>query len=238
MVDGSVTTVPPLRSKWVIIGFAVFATGLLFKLAHWPTAGFLLILSCVPFAIAPFTGLRESRQFVSWSLFGRLSLACTMLYIVFRLQYWNGAFALFWLSVPIHISALVFWIRERTPSPMWFVPQIGLLLFMVWFSFVHSYCIHATISLSSPFHPEERLVDFKGWYTQSWFLYIGGEAEQALVALDSAQAKFDRVPPDIQAMSPGTAGQIMLAREAISSGTWHEFERLGAYQRSDRSNSD
>ena len=102
------------RLKWVV--FALFIVGLFFKNRHWPFAGLMIVASSGFSALLVIGQLIEGIKFNNYSkaLFG-ISIGLSMIYLVFRFQYWQGGTIVLVLAI-LSVMATAFYLisKKRT----------------------------------------------------------------------------------------------------------------------------
>ncbi|HTF04483.1 MAG TPA: hypothetical protein VK826_10670 [Bacteroidia bacterium] len=170
-----------------ILSWSLLALALIFRLAHFPGAALLSIISCFLLLLHTIifsaknhkTNLPDSLMhatFTSWTL-----------YLLFRIQYWPYTGHLFTVACLFTIAWLILHFSKNEKIR---ASQIVLVIFVaasLVIAFTPTYRIYYFFNLNSTLYSDSRHYDYRAWDKYSWFLYVSGKQEEALEANRQAQ---------------------------------------------------
>jgi hypothetical protein len=190
--------------KLLIISWSVFFTGIILRVLHLPFASVLSILGTLMLVVYSIIYFIKNVKSKLPAAFLHLSFAAITTYVLFRLQYWYigprllGISLFFIFVLLVVIAYLVLHILNKLKFRL---PQLFLVFYFSTFlalSFISSHSIYYFFNLNPVLRGDFRNTDYHSWDKYSWFLYIAGKQEEAVVAnqnaINAAMESYKRAP--------------------------------------------
>lgn len=209
-------TITPL--SWY--GIVVFWVGIGFKYMHWPGAGALSMAGCLVLLISTVIPCRKAAA-IDYALRALLALAHVLL--LFRFQYWAGAFVIQVVLGAVLVIAVIARAVSFFPARRAFIPVVVLVLVASGISLVPAHRLSYEFGVGSRMNRDMVPYSHMGWIHYSWFLHAAGEQDRSRTAMDSAVAAAGRCFTD-QGASPELLGFYQSQREKLIKGQWDRLE--------------
>lgn len=214
-----------------ICSWAIFIIGLLFKILHWPGASLLAVLGATLLILHSLIFLAKNAKNQLTQSLMNVAIAAWMVYLLFRVQYWNHAQTVFLIALALTITASMCHViltnkPKNSAMPFYGVVVLGLLL-----SSMRAHQVHGFMALNPVLYSKGRTIDYYGWDKQTWFLYLAGKYDEALEANEKTiQALTLRIehtdlPPSHHYFHiNGDLKSYLTGRKVqISQRTWNQF---------------
>jgi hypothetical protein len=173
--------------KALQIFLGLFILGFFLKLFHIPGWGQLLFFSALILTVLTIVGYIKScvkkDSFADSRLF-ELSLVLWLDYFLTRINFWAVGFYLIYFCIGISIY-MIFKIKNKFPNTK-VVVMILLILWGVFMFQVHSYSLYRVIYMNTLIN---KNIDSNIYDRYSYFLFIGGKPDEAIIAGEKAIEK-------------------------------------------------
>lgn len=169
-----------------ICSWAIFIIGLLFKILHWPGGSLWAVLGATLLLVHSLIVLAMNAKNQLTQSLMNVAIAAWMVYLLFRVQYWNHAQTVFLIALALTITASMCHViltnkPKNSAMPFYGVVVLGLLL-----SSTRAHQVHGFMALNPVLYSKGRTIDYYGWDKQTWFLYLAGKYDEALEANEKA----------------------------------------------------
>lgn len=202
----------------------VLICGLVLKFGRYPGSALLLLIAAVLLTL-PMAKMLFSKQRNTSAIWARAALSCTAWFLVFRLQYWPGQQLIAALTFVLTIYGLLRSLgTPKAPVRVRVLQGVAALLFLG-LLFTPSHTLFRSISISSVLSNEAPTA--AAWHKYAWFLNGADEYDRALVALDSAIARFPAADP--QPLDDMVLEQLEEDRRALVAREWRDFTPFPVY---------
>lgn len=167
---------------------ALYFLGIIFKLIHFPFSSEILLLATIIFVVSSVIYFLKHIRFQYFASFANLSCAFSMIYFLFRVQFWPmGGQLLFLITLLLDLIAVLMYFILKVNNKL-----ILVGLFLVTFSvcslfFTASHKIYYFLHLNEWTNSEGIEKDFIAWDKYSWFLNCAKKYDESLAANKQAQ---------------------------------------------------
>lgn len=217
--------------RLLITSWGLIASGLIFRLLHYPGASFLLVVGTFLLVLESMIYfIKNAKANLPNSLL-KLSYSLLTVYALFRIQYWPmgpifmGYYLSFVVVALVTITSFILISVRRIPFRLSQRFLVVYFAFVVILSFTSSHRIYYFFYLNKLLNTESRNHDFRSWDKYSWFLYIAGNQEEALQANKNAESAIQAClnTSDCEGAIP-YSNVVKQHRKLIQGRNWTDYE--------------
>jgi hypothetical protein len=174
-----------------ICSWALLIIGLVFKMLHWPGGSLITVVGTTLLFVHSliFLGLNANRQ-LTQSLMN-VTVAIWMIYLMFRVQYWSNSQSFLLIAIALTIASTFCYILIKEKPKKSVIPFYGVVVLGLLLASTRAYQVHSFMALNPILYSKGRTIDYYGWDKQTWFLYLAGDFDEALVANEKALEALD-----------------------------------------------
>lgn len=221
------------KLKWIGIVFLLF--GFLLKIGMISVGDQLFVLGCTLLVIYGYFEFIRTRKENITTAVTMLSVAFSVLYVMFRIQYWPGTNMHFYAAMAaMVVASILFVVKMKTSNQnmILFAVCFGLALLLY---YTPNYRLLYAMRLNATLNGATREYNFYDWDRYSWYLYKDGLYDDALAANGSASLAYENSLADASKSSsqsyqdkfstePMTPIEVIVRhREQIMSKSWNKF---------------
>lgn len=158
-----------------------------FQFNHWPFTGILMILSIALWVVSGITNaLKQKKAQNQTRLIAYISVSAWMIYIIFRLMYWEFSNLFLYFGLINSGMAIMLSMKLKVKLKGIVLASLLITIFGVYLSTRRAYQVYYTMNLTESFHQFERANSNVAWDKYSWFLYLADKNAEALEANSKA----------------------------------------------------
>ena len=204
------------------IGFILFTIGLIFKFLHYPGAPILMIIGIINLIVL--YAIKLIKKNITLNILINSTSTFWLIFILFRIQYWDYASIPLLLATSLTIYTVLTIIKKKNYLNFLTILFGVTITLSTILMFTPAHKVYYLINLNSTLNQEIRVNGYDAWNKYSWFLYIDGQNNKALLANDkaiiAAKNYFNIIKVD--------GSSILLClnqnRQRIIYDTWYKFE--------------
>lgn len=204
------------------IGFILFTIGLGFKFLHYPGAPILMIIGIINLIVL-YT-IKLIKKNITLNILINSTSTFWLIFILFRIQYWDYANIPLLFATSLSIYTVITIIKKKNHLNFLTILCGVTITLSTILMFTPAHKVYYLINLNSFLNQEIRVNGYDAWNKYSWFLYIDGQNNKALLANDKAIIAANNYFNIIKVDGSSTLLCLNQNRQRIIYDTWYKFE--------------